>query len=326
MPARNSAQRYGIVAQTLHWVVVALLIVQVTLGKIADELPLGLEKLAVLARHKSFGITILGLAVIRLAWRWLNRPPPLPSMPRWQHLAANLNHWALYALLFAMPLSGWMMSSASNYPVSWFGLVQLPDLIGSDRALKEAIPRPAPPVRVVSLRVRRSACRRGAQAPVHGSRRAAVAHASRAIAMTAWLRVLWFALAVEPGGAGRAAPGRRGLGDAPVFSDTGGRKVHGIVQELSGAPRLRPGRRFEGQSPRDGRDALDRHAGRGARRDTSQPRFLLDREIPAGGLPCGTLRAGRRRFPRKGRAFDPGRDEAGRGAISLSRPRQEAPS
>jgi cytochrome b561 len=139
MPARNSALRYGIVAQTLHWAIVALLIVQVTLGMIADELPLGLEKLALLARHKSFGITILGLAVIRLAWRWIDRPPPPPPMPRWQQLAANLNHWALYALLFAMPLSGWMMSSASNYPVSWFGLAQLPDLVLPDRSLKEQL-------------------------------------------------------------------------------------------------------------------------------------------------------------------------------------------
>lgn len=139
MSARNSALRYGTVAQTLHWVIVGLLIVQVTLGKIADELPLGLEKLALLARHKSFGITILGLAVIRLAWRWIDRPPPLPPMPRWQQLAANLNHWALYALLFAMPLSGWMMSSASNYPVSWFGLAQLPDLVLPDRSLKEQL-------------------------------------------------------------------------------------------------------------------------------------------------------------------------------------------
>lgn len=137
MPARNSSVRYGYVAQTLHWVVVALLIVQVTLGNIADSLPLGLEKLAILARHKSFGITILGIAVIRLAWRYFNRPPPPPPMPRWQHVAANLNHWALYALLFAMPLSGWLMSSASNYPVSWFGLAQLPDFVAPDRELKD---------------------------------------------------------------------------------------------------------------------------------------------------------------------------------------------
>ena len=138
MPARNSPVRYGYVAQALHWVIVGLLIVQVTLGTIADDLPPGLEKLVVLARHKSFGITILGLAAIRLAWRWIDRPPPPPPMPRWQRAAARLNHFALYALLFAMPLTGWMMSSAANIPVSWFGLAQLPDLVAPDRVLKEA--------------------------------------------------------------------------------------------------------------------------------------------------------------------------------------------
>ena len=135
MPARNTNERYGWVAQTLHWVIVFLLIVQFTLGKIADDLPPGLDRLITLARHKSFGITILALAVIRLLWRLINRPPPLPSMPGWQRMAAHLSHAGLYALLFAMPLTGWLMSSAHNYPVSWFGLVQLPDLITPDRDL-----------------------------------------------------------------------------------------------------------------------------------------------------------------------------------------------
>ena len=132
MPARNSPLRYGSVAQSLHWLIVALLIVQVTLGEVADGLPNGLDKLAVLARHKSFGITILALAIARLCWRLFDPPPPPPPMPRWQLLVARLNHWALYALLFLLPLSGWLMSSASNYPVSWFGLVQLPDLVSPD--------------------------------------------------------------------------------------------------------------------------------------------------------------------------------------------------
>ena len=137
MPARNSSVRYGAVAQILHWAIVVLLVVQVTLGKIADGLPIGIEKLAIMARHKSFGITILGLAVIRLAWRWIDRPPPLPPMPRWQVIVARLNHWALYALLFALPLTGWLMSSAANRPASWFGLLQLPDFIAPDPGLKE---------------------------------------------------------------------------------------------------------------------------------------------------------------------------------------------
>ncbi len=139
MPARNNSLRYGFVAQGLHWLVVGLLIVQVTLGKIAEGLPIGLDKLALLARHKSFGITILALAAFRLAWRFFDRPPPPPPMPRWQLIAARTNHWALYTLLFAMPLTGWTMSSASNFPVSWFGLVQLPDFIAPDRLLKEQL-------------------------------------------------------------------------------------------------------------------------------------------------------------------------------------------
>lgn len=137
MPVRNTAERYGSVAQILHWVVVALLIVQITLGKIAHDLPDGLDKLVTLARHKSFGITILGLAAIRLLWRLFNRPPPLPPMPAWQRVIANINHAALYALLFAMPLSGWLMSSAHNFPVSWFGLAQLPDLVAPDAGLAD---------------------------------------------------------------------------------------------------------------------------------------------------------------------------------------------
>lgn len=136
MPARNNAVRYGFVAQGLHWIIAAMLIVQVALGKIADELPVGLDKLALMARHKSVGITILALALIRLAWRLIDRPPPPPPMPRWQHAAARLTHAAFYLLLFAMPVSGWLTSSASNYPVSWFGLFQLPDFVRPDEGLE----------------------------------------------------------------------------------------------------------------------------------------------------------------------------------------------
>lgn len=124
-------------AQFLHWAIVVLLAIQIPLGKIAHELPVGLERLAMMSRHKSVGITILGLALLRLVWRWFDRPPPPPPMPRWQQLASRLNHWSLYALLFALPLSGWLMSSAAARPVSWFGFVQLPDFVAPDAGLKE---------------------------------------------------------------------------------------------------------------------------------------------------------------------------------------------
>jgi cytochrome b561 len=137
MPAGNSSLRYGAVAQFLHWLIVVMLVVQVTLGKIADDLPVGLERLIMMSRHKSFGITILALATLRLAWRLFHRPPPEPPMPAWQRRAASLVHWGLYALLFALPLTGWLMSSAANRPVSWWGLVQLPDFVAPDKGVED---------------------------------------------------------------------------------------------------------------------------------------------------------------------------------------------
>jgi cytochrome b561 len=117
-----------------------LLIVQVTLASIADDLPLGMKKLAMLARHKSVGITILGLAIVRLLWRWLNPTPSLPdTLKPYERTLASLTHAALYILLFAMPLSGWMMSSARGFPVSWFGFIQLPDLVPKNKPLYDAM-------------------------------------------------------------------------------------------------------------------------------------------------------------------------------------------
>ena len=137
MPARNTSVCYGSVAQFLHWAVLALLVFQVALGLIAHELPVGFERLVMMSRHKSLGITILGIAVLRLLWRFANPPPPPPPMPNWQRIAASLTHWSLYALLFALPITGWLTSSAANRPVSWWGLVQLPDFIAPDEGLEE---------------------------------------------------------------------------------------------------------------------------------------------------------------------------------------------
>jgi len=140
MNLRNTEHRYGALAQLLHWSIVALVIVQFVLAEIADDLPTGLEKLATLARHKSVGITILGLAALRLLWRLTNPTPTLaPSTPAWQRVAARASHVGLYALLLLQPLTGWLMSSAKNYPVSWFGIVTLPDLVAPSESLFETM-------------------------------------------------------------------------------------------------------------------------------------------------------------------------------------------
>jgi cytochrome b561 len=140
MVVRNTAQRWGAVAQLLHWLVVALIITQFTLFALFDDLPSGPKKLALLARHKSVGITILMLAVLRLVWRWTNPTPPLPdTLKPSQRTLARLTHALLYVLLFGVPIAGWMMSSARGFPVSWFGLFTLPDLVPKNKPLYELL-------------------------------------------------------------------------------------------------------------------------------------------------------------------------------------------
>ena len=135
MPIHTSGSRYGAVAQAFHWVIAALIIVQFVLGRTAVGLPVGAEKLDLLARHKSIGMTVLMLAILRLLWRLRNPPPALPpGMTPVERILARATHGAFYGLMFAMPLTGWMMSSAKKYSVSWFGLFTWPNLIGKNEA------------------------------------------------------------------------------------------------------------------------------------------------------------------------------------------------
>jgi cytochrome b561 len=128
-------RRYTPMAQALHWLIALLIVVQFVLARMAAALPLGARKLALLAEHKSFGMTLFMLAVIRFAWRLKNAPPSLPAnMHRVERFLARFTHVSFYVLLFAMPLSGWLMSSAKNYSVSWFGALSWPNLIQPNEA------------------------------------------------------------------------------------------------------------------------------------------------------------------------------------------------
>lgn len=136
MNLRNTTRSWGSVSKALHWIIVLLIINQWVIAERADGLPLGPAKLEALALHKSFGLTILVLAIVRLVWRWLNPVPDLSTETRpWERVLANVSHFLLYALIFTLPLTGWMMSSAKNYPVSWFKLFQVPDLVSPSEPL-----------------------------------------------------------------------------------------------------------------------------------------------------------------------------------------------
>lgn len=140
MPTASPPARYTRVAQWLHWIIAALIVVQFALAWVADDLPNGAHKLAVLARHKSFGMTVLMLTIVRLLWRLAHAPPELPAgMKPIERRLARTTHWLFYVLLFAQPLTGWLMSSAKNYSVSWFGLFTWPDLIAPNKAAFEIL-------------------------------------------------------------------------------------------------------------------------------------------------------------------------------------------
>ncbi len=138
MQWRNSQQRWGNVARLLHWGIALLIIGLVTVGLIMQELPNSPFKLKVYGWHKSIGLTVLVLVVFRLGWRLIDSRPPYPaSLPRWQQTLSSLAHGLMYVLMLAMPLSGWLYNSASNFPLRWFGLFSVPSLAAPDPELKQ---------------------------------------------------------------------------------------------------------------------------------------------------------------------------------------------
>jgi cytochrome b561 len=128
--------RYSLPAIGFHWLIAALILGNLAFGWIIADLPLSPAKLKDLAWHKWIGITVLWLSGLRLLWRlWAPRPAVLASHADWEKHLATLAHLALYVLMFALPLSGWLMSSAAGVPVHYLDLFVLPDLLPRDREL-----------------------------------------------------------------------------------------------------------------------------------------------------------------------------------------------
>ena len=141
-----TARRYTRTAVVLHWLVAVLIVANVALALSVDALPEDWER-PVVDLHKSLGITVLGLFVLRLLWR-LGHPPPAlpPTYSRWERRLAPAAHGALYALLLLLPLSGWLHDSAwrdaATHPMTLFGLVPWPRIAAIqslDPALRESL-------------------------------------------------------------------------------------------------------------------------------------------------------------------------------------------
>lgn len=133
-----TAQRYTPVAIALHWLLAALIIATFSLGVTMVDIPgITPSKLKYFNWHKWAGVTIFGIAVLRVLWRLWNPAPKLPeSMATWQRRSAEWMHYLLYVLIFAIPLSGYFYSLAAGFPIVYLGHFPLPVLIGKNEVLK----------------------------------------------------------------------------------------------------------------------------------------------------------------------------------------------
>lgn len=128
MQIKNTTTRYGLVAILLHWLMALLMIGLLAMGLYMVNLPISLQKLKLYGWHKEYGLLVLALLIVRFSWRIINTTPHL-SLPWYELLAARLVHWAFYGFMVALPISGWLITSAAGLPVSYFDLFTLPNLV-----------------------------------------------------------------------------------------------------------------------------------------------------------------------------------------------------
>jgi cytochrome b561 len=135
---RNTGAAWGAIAKFFHWCIATLIFVQFALGWVAVSWHLSPTKLELFVWHKSIGMLVLLLVVLRLVWRLVNPTPALAAdTPPLERAAAHASHGLLYLLMLVMPLSGWAINSAAKIPFRVFWLFPLPPIVAPDKALAE---------------------------------------------------------------------------------------------------------------------------------------------------------------------------------------------
>jgi cytochrome b561 len=136
----ETAVQYTGTAKALHWLMALLIIGLFALGQYMSDLSMSPRKLQLYSWHKWVGLSVFFLLLVRIGWRITHQPPALPEqMSKQQRLASHVGHAVLYLLMLAIPISGWLMSSAKGYQTVWFGVLPIPDLLGKDKQLGDAL-------------------------------------------------------------------------------------------------------------------------------------------------------------------------------------------
>lgn len=135
-----AVQRYTGMAIFFHWVIAAIIALSFPVGLIMGDLPVSPNRLKLFAYHKWAGITVLWLVFLRLAWRQFHPAPALPlTIPPWQKQASRIVQVILYGLMIAIPITGWLYSSAAGYSVIYLNLIQLPDFVEKSKGLADLL-------------------------------------------------------------------------------------------------------------------------------------------------------------------------------------------
>ena len=136
MSLRSDTHRWGAIAKAFHWIVALAILGNGVFGLCMDLAANPMQKINWMALHKSIGLTVLALMLLRLAWRMGDgRPRDVPA-PRWQQAAARAVHVLLYLLALALPISGWWFNSVAGKPLQWFKLFNLPGLAARNDGLR----------------------------------------------------------------------------------------------------------------------------------------------------------------------------------------------
>jgi cytochrome b561 len=132
--------RYTRVASVLHWLIALAILANFVFGTWMVDLDLSPAKLRYYSYHKWLGVSIFLLVLVRIAWRLGHRPPALPAdMPTWERVAAGVSHFALYGLTLAVPISGWLFSSAKGFKTVYFAVLPIPDLLAKNPPLADQL-------------------------------------------------------------------------------------------------------------------------------------------------------------------------------------------
>jgi len=136
MTLRSTTRQWGAIAKGFHWVLALAILGNGVFGLLRGLASSPAQKLDWLALHKSIGLTVLALVLLRLAWRALDGRPREIEAPRWQQWAARAVHVLLYALIAALPLSGWWFNSVAGKPLQWFKTFDVPALAAADDTVR----------------------------------------------------------------------------------------------------------------------------------------------------------------------------------------------